>query len=85
MVHTVLPKVLLTNDDVFENVGIVVWCGGHFGSEKEKDTRLREKVKKRETWMSSTSPLCEKGLMSMGSTVNHNQVPVKHHQPLPPL
>lgn len=26
----------LTNNDVFENVGVVVRCGGHCGSEREK-------------------------------------------------
>lgn len=26
----------LTDNDVFENVGVVVRCGGHCGSEKEK-------------------------------------------------
>lgn len=26
----------LTDNDVFENVGVVVRCGGHCGSEREK-------------------------------------------------
>lgn len=26
----------LTDDDVFENVGVVVRCGGHRGSERER-------------------------------------------------
>lgn len=26
----------LTNNDVFEDVGVVVWCSGHCGSERQK-------------------------------------------------
>lgn len=41
---------VLTNNDVFENVGIVVWCGGHCGSErKRREKKYITRSKKKES------------------------------------